>query len=246
MPIINEFCPEQSVFRTFHVFDDFTADQSDLAWVDTITDSGTVLIGDAASGVATLTPSDGTVTNNDETYFATANELFLVNTTRSLYFRTRIQFTEGNTDDVNIAVGFMNAVAANAIVDDGAGLKTTGNWFSIFKVDGETVWRANCRNSTDTGSGSALGTKSSVTAGGAAYQDLEIFIDYDDGVNVVVSYKVDGVYLRDSASSTNQVIRHRLPITSSTEMQAFLGIKNGADTTAEALLCDYVFASQVR
>ena len=245
MPVINEICPEEKVFRTFHVQDDFTGDQSDLFWVDTITDTGTVLIGDAANGIVALVPSDGTVADNDEAYFNTANELFLVNTTRSLYFRAYIQFTEANTDDANIAVGFMNAVAANAIVDDGAGLKTSGNWFSIFKVDGETVWRANCRNSSDTGSGSALGTKSLTPAGGSAYQCLEIFIDYDGGTNVVVSYKVDGNYLRDAASSLNQVIRHRLPITSSTEMQAFFGVKNGG-ANLETLNVDYVFAAQVR
>ena len=145
MPKIIEFCPEEKVFATFHIFNDFEKDQADTDWIDTITDSGTVTIGDAASGIAALVPSDGSVADNDEAYFATANELFLVNTTRSLYFRALIQFTEANTDDANIAVGFQNAVAANTLVDDGAGLRTTGNWFSIFKVDGETVWRANCR-----------------------------------------------------------------------------------------------------
>ena len=241
-----EFCPPQKVFRTFNLFNDFERDQADTDWVDTVTDSGTVSIGDAANGVAALVPSDGTVTDNDEAYFATPNELFLVAAGRSIYGRAYCQFTEANTDDVNIAFGFAKAPAANIVVDDGAGIKTTGNWFSIYKVDGETVWRANCRNNTDTGAGSALGTKSLTTAGGASYQLLEIFIHPLDSVNVEVTYKVDGQYLRDAANVDNRVIRHYLPIASSTEMAAWFGIKNGGITVVETLNVDYVFLSQSR
>lgn len=232
--------------ETFYVFDDFTYDQTDLFWVDTITDTGTVGIGDTENGVALLTPSDGSVADNDETYFATSNELFLVEANRSLYARGKIQFAEANTDDANIVFGFMSAVAANAIVDDGAGLRITGNWFAIYKVDGETVWRCNSRNGTGTGSGTALGIQSLTTAGGTSYQTLEIFVhDFDGGTNVEVTYKVDGVYLRDANANGNPVIVHRILIASSTEMQLFFGVKNGF-TNLETLSVDYAYGAQTR
>lgn len=222
------------------LWDDFTAERTDLQWIDTIADGGTAEIADGANGIMTLSVVDST--DNDEVYLESAVETFLVAANRSLYFRTRIQFTEINTDDANIAVGFANAPGADLIIDDGAGLKTTGNWFSIYKVDGETVWRANCRNSTATGAGSALGTLSNTTAGGASYQVLEIFINDFDGTNVEVLYKVDGQYLTDS---NNLVIRHRLAISGSTEMAAFFGAKSGG-ANPETLNIDYCYASQNR
>lgn len=241
-----EFCPDQKVFRTFHIFDDFEKAQNDRDWIDTATDSGSATVGDAASGIMALVPSDGTVADNDETYLEGANECFLVAAGRTLYAMASIQFTEANTDDANIAFGFMSAPGANSIVDDGAGLQTTGNWFAIYKVDGETVWRVNCRNSTATGAGSALGTKTLTTAGGATYQTLEIFIIPLDSTNVEVTYKVDGLYLRNAdANSADDIIRHKLAIASSTEMKLFFGVKNGAGNL-ETLNVDYVFASQSR
>lgn len=231
---------------TFHIFDDFWIAQNDSLWIDTLTDSGTVAILDQENGVMALTCSDGTVADNDQVILESAGEFFLVEANRSLYFAAYIQFTEANTDDANIAVGFANAPAAELLIDDGAGLKTSGNWFSIYKVDGETVWRANCRNSTATGAGSALGDKSLTTAGGASFQLLEIFIEPIDSTNVRVTYKVDGQYLRkDGANSADDVIKHTLAIASSTEMAVFFTAKNGGANN-EVLNVDYVLAAQTR
>ena len=40
-------------------------------------------------------------------------------------------------------------MAANLIVDDGAGLRASGTVIALYKVDGETVWRFVTRNGTD-------------------------------------------------------------------------------------------------
>lgn len=228
--------------ESFFIFDDFWQDQSDINWIDTVTDTGTVTMGDWENGQVELDPSDATVADNDEAYMGSASENFLVASNRSLYFRTRISYQEQNTDDANIAVGFANAVAANLIVDDGAGIRTTGNWFSIFKVDGETLWRCGCRNGTATSN-----TQSTTTAGVANdqtnWQTLEIHVhDFDGGTNVQVTYAVDGLLLRDT---NNLVIKHTSLIASATEMQAFLGVKNGGANN-ELLYSDYVFAGQTR
>jgi hypothetical protein len=243
MSNLARFVSPQMDLDTFFISDDFAWDQTDLSWVDTITDSGTALVGDAANGIMVLLPSDGSVVDNDEVYLATPNEVFLVAVGRELYFRARIQFTEGNTDDANVAMGFQSAVAANSIVDDGAGLRVTGNMFAIYKVDGGTVWRCGSRNGSGATSANVVDSVSTTTAGGAAYQVLEIFVKDWDGVNSEILFKVDGLYLRDT---NGLVIRHTMAIASSTEMQAFFGMKNGASTTVETLNIDQVFASQSR
>ena len=66
MPMLNRFTASLWNLDTFHVFNDFITDQADTDWVDTITDTGTVAIGDEVGGVVTLTPSDATVADNDE------------------------------------------------------------------------------------------------------------------------------------------------------------------------------------
>lgn len=235
---INRFTSPLWDIDTFFVFDDFEKDQSDLWAIDTITDSGSVAIGDAANGIATLTPSDGTVADNDEVYLATPNELFLIAANRSLYARARLKFVETASGVYNAAFGFASAVAANLIVDDGAGMRASGNIVCLEKRDGETVWRLTTRNGS-----AATSTASTRTAGGSSYQKLEIFVKDYDGTNVWVSAKVDDEYLRDS---NNLVIRHALAVASSTEMQLFAGAKLGAITNNDTLLLDYWYGAQTR
>jgi hypothetical protein len=235
---INRFTSSLWNLDTFHIFDDFTADQSDLFWVDTITDTGTVLINDAANGIAVLTPSDGSVADNDEVYFASANELFLTAANRAIYGRCRLQFTETASGIYNAFFGFANAFAANLIVDDGAGLRASGNIFAIEKRDGETQWRLTSRNGS-----TVTSTLSTTTAGGASYQNLEIMVKDWDGVSVQVAARVDGDFLKDS---NNLVIRHTVLLASATEMQVGAGAKLGAITNNDTLNLDYIYAAQTR
>ncbi len=223
---------------TFYVFDDFDKDQSDLWAVDTITDSGTAAVGDATRGIMVLTPSDGTVADNDEVYLATPNELFIFATNRPLYARGRLQFTETASGVYNAAFGFASAVGANLIVDDGAGLRASGCIAAIEKRDGETTWRLSTRNGS-----TVTSTASATIAGGSSYQILEIFIHDWDGVSMQVSGKVDGNYLRDT---NGNIIRHTVLIASATEMQLFAGAKLGAITNNDTLNLDYWYAAQAR
>lgn len=237
MADLNRFTAPLWDLDTFHVWNDFEEDQSDIRAVDTVTDTGTVAIGDTARGVAVLTPSDGTVADNDEAYLATPNELFIFAAGRPLYGRFRIQFTEANTDDANIAVGFQNAVGANSIVDDGAGVKTSGSTLAIYKVDGGTKWI--CASACN---GVATTTTSTTTAGGASYQTLEIVCQDFDTTNMEVVFKCDGVRLKDS---NNNDIRHFVPIANATEMSLWAGVKNGG-ANLETLNLDYWYGAQKR
>jgi len=243
MPNLNRFTSPLWDLDTFHVFNDFEKDQVDTDWVDTVTDSGTVAINDTPSGVAVLTPSDGTVADNDEVYFATANELFKYLANRPLYFRCRLQFAETTAGVYNVAAGFMNAVGANAIIDDGGGPKVSGSTAVIYKIDGEQVWRfATSVNGVSTVTKS---TKSSTkaTSVGDGWQELEIILHPGDGLSYTASAKVDGEYLKDANGVR---IIHNVPFASATEMQAFVGAKLGAATNNDVLNVDYVYAAQRR
>lgn len=221
----------------FRVESDFTDDQLDALGVDTVTDSGSVTVGDAAGGILALVPSDGTVADNDEAYFATPNEVFLLAAGKPLYLEALIQFTESATNKANVAFGVANAVAANLLVDDGGGLRASGSVIAIYKVDGGTVWRCVSRNGSTVND-----TASTTTAGGSSYQALQVEVVDRDPTYCEVVYKVDAQYLRDA---NGYVIRHTLPFASATEMQGFLAVKNGG-TTLETLNCDYWSFSQTR
>jgi hypothetical protein len=236
MTVANRYCQAERELDTLVVFSHFDADQLDAIAVDTITDTGTVLMGDAAGGQVVLTPSDGTVVDNDEAYLATPNEVFLFATGKPLYGRFRFKFSEVAAGVANVAVGFQNAVGANSIVDDGAGLKVSGSCLGIYKVDGEQVFRVVSANNS-----ASTVTKTNKAAAAGTWYDAEIFgVDNGDGT-WAVSFKIDGQYLRDA---NNVIITHSVTIASATEMQMFAGIKLGANTNNDTLTLDYWLGKQ--
>lgn len=217
---------------------DFGEDQADVSFIDTVTDSGSVAMGDDVNGVATLTPSDGTVADNDEAYLATPNELFKFGTNRSIYGTAKLRFTEVAAGVANVCFGFQNAVGANSLIDDAGGPKTSGSTLAIFKVDGGTVWK--CVSACN---GTATTSTSNKAATAATDYVLEIMCNDWDGVSMEVSFKVDGEYLKDT---NNAIIKHTVAIASATEMQMFAGIKLGAATNNDTLLVDYMYGVQSR
>jgi hypothetical protein len=227
-----------NIEQQFGVFDEFTNDQSDIAWVDTVTDTGTVLIGDEVNGVATLTPSDGTVTDNDEVYLATPNEVFIFAADKAIYGIARVRFVETASGVFNAFVGFANAIGANTLVDDGGGMRASGCIAAIYKVDGETVWRCVSRNGS-----TVTVTQSTTTAGGSAYQILEIEVVPFTSTQLKVIFSVDGTVLKDSQG---REIVHTIPVAAATEMQFGLGAKLGAITNNDVLKVDYAGAWQNR
>jgi hypothetical protein len=200
-----------------------------------VVDAGTsVAVGDTTRGVAVITTG---ATDNNEAALRTTNELFLVAANRPLYGRVRLQYAEANTDDANVMVGFMSALAANSMVDDGAGPRTTGNYFLVEKRDGETTWRLSTRNGTGNTS-----TASTTTAGGSAFTTIEIEVEEFDSVNFYVVALVDGVVLKDSAGTK---IRHTVAISGSTEMNFGVYAKAGG-ANSEVVSVDYLYAHQLR
>lgn len=219
------FIVEDDFLTTLNTTNNFTA---------TLTDSGTATVVDAAKGILPLVASDGTVADNDEAYVQTKIEGWLFADNKPICCGAYVQFTEANTDDANIFFGMANAPVANTLVDDGAGMRTSGSIIAIYKVDGGTVWKCNT-----TMNGTATNSTSTTTAGGSAYQLLEIEVVDFSSTEIEVSFKVDGKYLVDSTSGLRIV--HRVTISSPTEMAMCAGVKNGG-ANLETLNIDYWYA----
>ncbi len=238
MSNLTRFTTAMRELDTVQIFEDFINDQADTVFVDTVTDTGSALVGDAVNGVMTLTPSDATVADNDEAYIASPNEIFLFGTNREIYGKCKLRFTEVSAGVANVAFGFQNAVGANSIVDDGGGVKVSGSALAIYKIDGEQVWR--CVSSC---AGTSTVTKSSRAAVAATDYILEIEVKDWDQVSMQVCFRVNGEYLKDANGNE---IRHTVAIASATEMQVWAGIKLGAATNNDTLLIDYILAQQTR
>jgi hypothetical protein len=202
-----------------------------------LTDSGTASVA-TGTNVLALVASDGTVADNDETYVGTTNAAFKPQANKPFYLEALVQFTEANTDDANVAVGLASSVAANLIVDDGAGLRASGTVIALYKVDGETVWRFVTRNGT-----AVTTSTSTTTAGGSSYQRLTIEVLDVIGQVATIVPLVDGLHLRDA--TTNAIIRHTLDLTSLAAASVFAGVKNGG-ANLETLNVDYLGCSQTR
>jgi hypothetical protein len=210
--------------------DHFVSYTSGGEWTTVATDSGTATVGDAASGELSLTPSDGSVADNDEIYVKATNETLLFANNRAICFSALVKWAEGDTNHLNVAIGFMNAVAADSILDNGAGPKASFSGAVFYKVDGGTVWR--CRSSLGTTNTDSV---TNIMAGGSAYQLLEIEFRAIDATLGEISFLIDGQVVRDA---NNFPIKHQITYTSATEMQAFAGAKNGEATTVETLKID--------
>ena len=193
-----------------------------------------VAAGDARAGVLVITTG---ATDNNEAGVKTTNENYLFLADTDTYGAAYIQYAEAATDDANVFVGFISAFAANNLVDDGAGPRTTGSIAGIYKVDGGTVWRCITRNGS-----ASTDSVSTTTAGGAAYQKLEIECHEMDGVNMSVTFRVDGKLLKDSSGL---VIKHLVAIASATEMNFGVYAKAGG-ANSEVVNVDWIYAHQRR
>lgn len=225
--------------RTHSIFDDFYHFVTGDDFTTVASDSGTVADSDAAGGVVILTPSDGTVANNDETYIKSTQEVFKFANNKPLVAEARLQFTEGNTDDVNIFFGVKDAIAADTLLDNGGGMAASFSGACIYKVDGGTVWK--CITSIST---TQTISTSTATAGGSSYQKLRIEFTPVSSTQGRVAFFLDDAPLLDA--TTGKEIVHVFTYTNATEMNVGAGIKNGADTTDEALRIDYIAADQLR
>lgn len=234
---IPRFCQPLVDLDTTVIFDDFSeAVVTGDRWSTLVADTTpTVTTPDAVNGLARLFTD---TTDNNEVAIRSTIELFKFGTNRGIYGRAKIQYAENDTNKANVMFGFQNAIAANSMVDNGAGVRVTGSNAVIYKVDGGTVWR--CQSMCN---GTSTDSISTTTAGGSAAQVLEIIVNDHDGTLMEVLFKVDGVYLRDS---NNNVIKHTVAIASATEMNLGVYVKTGGGSGGETVDVDYIYGAQNR
>lgn len=209
-------------------------------WTSLVVDAGTsVASGDTRGGVVILTTA---ATDNNEAMIRSTNELFLPTAGRPSFCRARINLTEVNTDDANFFFGFASAAGADLLVDNGGGVRTTGSIFCIYKIDGGTVWRCTTRNASDVTD--TISTMANAMTTGT-YQELEIRIEEFTTAQCVVTFLVDGVYLRDN-TSFNNVITHRVAYASLEEMNFVAAYIKAGSANSETPRTDWAIAAQAR
>lgn len=200
-------------------------------WTSVLTDTGAAAVIDGAGGILEIKPSDATVADNDEAYVHSTAECFLFADGKSLIAEAEVKFTEADTNKANILMGLMDGIAADALLDDGAGPKASYSGAVFFKVDGETVWRCEV---SDSGTQSTQAT--AVTAG-AAFQVLRIEFVPTGASKAEVRFFINGtlVYKKTDYDYSN-----------ATEMAVVFGVKNGADAKHEKLYVDRTHNAQIR
>lgn len=215
-------------------FDHFiTADR----WT-VVADSGeTQAVTDAAGGVLSIA-CDGD--DNDEAYIHTTYEMFKFAQNKPIVAEVRQYYEEQATDDANIIIGFFDAFAANVMVDNGAGPKTSGSGFGFFKEDGETLWSVYASKSSTQTKVQLTATNSrdgiAKTAGDQGYQRLGFEFCPSASDRAHFNYYIDGVHVYTISD---------FDYSSGTEMDIGFGVKAGGGQT-DTLFVDYVSAYQSR
>lgn len=228
---------------TYGFFDDFmgflTA-QSGASWTVTTVVDGTVLQADAAGGVVTIANGTATIGDNEDCYLIRKGEHFLPAADKPIRFCARLKFTEVSTNSCNVIAGLTDAAAADLLVSDGGGPKTSGTTLAFFKKDGNLNWHVHVSLSTtqttvELTAANSL-DKTAHVAGSSAYQVLEIVFVPTSSTAGDVEFYIDGVLVYRITGWTH---------TSATETQAVVGCKGGT-AAAMAVSVDYVGCWQKR
>lgn len=206
---------ELSTYESGGCFGHYTTTED---FTSVLTDSGTAAVADGSKALV-LTPSDGTVADNDEAYIKGTFEAFKFADGKPLEVLSLVQFSEVATNKANVLIGLLDAAGANTILDDGGGPKASYSGAVFFKVDGSTVWQ--CETSNGASQTTTVTTK---TAGGTAAQKLRIEASDYSSTHCQVAFFIDG----------DRVAVHTVAYASITDKQLVAGAKNG-DATNQTL-----------
>jgi hypothetical protein len=224
--------------RTFGLFDDFAYYVSTDLWT-TVADGATVAASALEGGILTLT---GDTTLNDEVNVATTLACFKFVSSNPLMCELFVQYSEANTNKMNFGFGFTSAGgSADMLVDTTGEPAASFSGAIIYKVPGGTQWKTcSSLGSTQTKN------QSDTTAGGTAYQRLQIVVEPVSSTIAEVTYYVDGIQLKTTGGRPGTtLIKDQLTYTSAVVMNLWFGLKQGS-TTAEAAAVDYAAAEQLR
>ena len=225
---------------TFEFLDDFLFNVNADFWTVGTTNDGTALVGDAVAGKISLLTAATTI-GNEITFLASTEELWLFAEAKPVLLEARFQFTEANTDDANVFFGLSSVADATILGDDGAGPPGTYDGVGFHKVDGGTVWVvensfASTQETTTLTAGNSLDGVEQ-TAGGAAFQTLQIYVQPTTATLMDVSYFIDTILVEKHTDVT---------MTTPEEMHLIFAMKDGSSANEETLVADYIYAGQTR
>jgi hypothetical protein len=231
------FASQQGGYQEWSTFfDDFNKGyDSTFDWT-VVEDAGASApdaLADAADGWLNV-GCDGD--DNDEVYISSYAECWKFTTNKRVSFEARVKLTEASTDDANWIVGLSDTVAADSLVDDGAGPMASYDGAVFYKVDGTMSIYFEVSNAATQSTAVALATFTT-----AVVYKLGFDYDYNDGVTA----KVTPWVYNETTGVLTVGTAHDLTISGLEEMHVLLGAKAGG-TNEEALLVDYVRVAQER
>jgi|SRR6185503_5274309 len=182
---------------------------------------------DAFGGVLSI-PTD--VNNNDEHYLSSIAENWIFAANKPLWFEALVACTEANVDDANLIFGLSDTVAANSLLDNGAGPMASYDGAVWFKVDGGTVWQFETSNA---------GTQVTTASAGAflsnTFYRIGFLFNPGAGTTGTITPYLNGI----------KGAAHSITLAGLEEMHILLGAKAGGGA-AEVPRVDYVKIIQKR
>lgn len=229
------------VYGFFDDFQGFLTAQSGSHYTVVTAVDGTVLRKDARGGGVDILSAAASAAGNEDTYLAREPEAFLPVADKPIIFEALEQNTEDDVNQNNLIVGLTDGVAANLLVNDGAGPKTTGSTLAFFKKDGGLNWWVHAslgaaQQSVELTAVNSLDKVAHVSSGAAA-QRLRIEFCPKNATQSDVLFFIDGVLVY---KITDWVF------TSATEMQAVAGVKDGDAGDEVTMNLRYWFCYQKR
>lgn len=229
-------------------FDDFDSYVTAARWTALAADSGASVAQENVAGGSIALTTGGT--DNNEAMAKTTSKTFLFANNKTLSGLFRIQYSEANTDDANLFIGYSSAAAANLMVDDGAGPAANHSAVGFCKVDGGTNWKAHVSLGTTqtTVELTAAALKAinmqaagPIAAGGSSYQTLGVV------VRAISATQAEAEFWFDSAGGVNLQLVYKIifTYTSAVIMNGVLYIKAGG-SNSEVLHADYADLKQQR
>jgi hypothetical protein len=244
--------------RTSWLFDDFHSYTDTQLWTKTLTGSATaptVTNPAASNGVISL----GNVADqiNASAIVATTLKNWTFAANRPMFAEASIQYTEAATNNAAIFFGFASAMGATFLANTTSVPIVTGSAAGIYKLFGETVWRA-LLNVNGVQVLSGLTIESSQPSATTTFQTLRVQVDIV-GTNVEAtffvgqrdtpggdaSYPVGLTQLREAASGLARPVKLRLAYASSAAMSVSAKVKQ-LTAAPETLVVDYMAVGNLR
>jgi hypothetical protein len=232
--------------KTFGFLDDFEWYVTAHRWTSLVSDTNSSVAVDADLPGGVLVINTGDNTDNNEAAVKSTNEIILPAPGKPWLIESRIQYTEINTDDANVAFGAMDVMGtANTILDNGSNLAASFYGAVIYKLDGSTAWK--CAVSAGTFSSTGSLATSAQTAGGSSYQTLRIQGLPVNRANVSeVTFYMDDLPLTDSSTGKPIILYMTHGAQGTGDLDVGVYAKNGATDNTLTVNVDYIAVAQQR